>query len=322
MKRANGLISGLLFLFVAGLVGCGAGESSRSGDARPLGTAVQYPITQQPISKVINTRASRQLPANQQTQINESIDKIRNNPLTNGFAVTVSYPYVITGNLSQAELEHWKSRIQRTQAAVKSMYFKQDPRQIVQVWLFKDAASYYQYNQSLWNASPGTGFGYYLPKQKRMMMNIASGGGTLTHELVHPYIEANFTRSPLWFNEGLASLYEQSFYKGGKVFGTPNWRLRGLQAVIKANAMPSLENMMQTNRRQFLGPNREVYYAQARYLMYYLQSRGLLEKYYHEYVAASAVDPTGIKTLLKVTSFSSMAQLESAWFRFISTLRF
>jgi len=312
MKQMNWTKLGLLLFFIVSLPGCGAGEANKN-DGR--GTAVK-PAQQ------ANGGSISQLSAGQQAKVSQSIMKIRGNPLTQDFAVTVSYPYVIAGNLSQLELEHWKSRVQRTQAAVKSMYFKQDPAQVVQIWLFKDAASYFEYNQSLWNASPGTSFGYYLPKQKRMMMNIASGGGTLTHELVHPYIEANFPRSPLWFNEGLASLYEQSSYKGGKVFGMTNWRLRGLQAVIKADAMPSLEGMMQTNRSQFLGPNREVYYAQARYLMFYVQSRGLLERYYREFVAASDSDPTGIKTLLKVTSFGSMQQLEATWVRFILAQRF
>ena len=40
-------------------------------------------------------------------------------------------------------------------------------------------------------------------------MNIDTGGGTLVHEIVHPFIAANFPECPAWFNEGLASLYEQ-----------------------------------------------------------------------------------------------------------------
>ncbi|MGB1310654.1 MAG: hypothetical protein ACPG47_05555 [Leucothrix sp.] len=309
MLKIVGKKSALVWLVAALLVGCGAGETTKSQSSAVPQSSVELP-------------KSSQLSASQQAQLAQSINSIKRNPITQGFAITTSYPYVITGNITQAAVEHWKGRIQRTQGAVKSMYFKHDPAQVVQIWLFKDAASYFQYNKSLWNASPGTGFGYYLPKQKRMMMNIASGGGTLTHELVHPYIEANFPRSPLWFNEGLASLYEQSYYQGGKVFGATNWRLRGLQAVIRADAMPSLTQMMKTNRSQFLGPNREIYYAQARYLMFYLQSRGLLEKYYHQFVAASPTDPNGIKTLLSITGFQSVAQLESTWVAFIRKLRF
>ena len=307
--------SALLFFPVMILIGCGAGEISRND------LAVAKPV-QQSNTQSRNNLLSGRLSSDQQAKLKESINKITSNSLTKDFSITVSYPYVITGNLKQAKLEYWKSRIQRTQRAIKFMYFTQDPTEVVQIWLFKDAESYFQYNLSLWNASPGTGFGYYLPKQKRMMMNIASGGGTLTHELVHPYIEVNFPNSPLWFNEGLASLYEQSSYRGGKVFGETNWRLRGLQTVINANAMPSLKEMMQTNRGQFLGPNRQVYYAQARYLMYYLQSRGLLERYYRQFSSVASVDPTGIKTLLEISNINSMARLERDWVRFVKGLRF
>lgn len=295
-------------LLTLGLIGCGGGEVSRSS------------VTLNP-STASNSSLSGNTAANK-ARLDRSIAQIRNNPLTKDFPLTVSYPYVITGNLSQAELEHWKSRVQRTQAAIKTMYFKRDPTDVVQIWLFKDAGSFFQYNKALWNASPGTSFGYYLPQQKRMMMNISSGGGTLTHELVHPYIEANFPQSPLWFNEGLASLYEQSYYTGGKVYGAPNWRLRGLQTVIRADSMPSLKTMMSTNRQQFLGPNREVYYAQARYLMLYLQSRGLLESYYQQFTKNVASDPTGIATLLRLTNFQSIEQLEKSWVRYVGKLRF
>ena len=46
-------------------------------------------------------------------------------------------------------------------------------------------------------------------------MNIATGGGTLVHEIVHPFVEANFPGCPTWFNEGLGSLYEQSAERKG-----------------------------------------------------------------------------------------------------------
>ena len=305
-KKCTYIKIAVIALLGLGLVGCGGGEVSRSSTKS---------------SSSIHSSLSANT-AVHKARIDRSISQIRNNPLSKDFPVTVSYPYVISGNLSQTELEHWKSRVQRTQAAVKKMYFKRDPSEVVQIWLFKDEGSFLQYNKALWNASPGTSFGYYLPKQKRMMMNIASGGGTLTHELVHPYIEANFPQSPLWFNEGLASLYEQSYYKGGKVYGAPNWRLRGLQAVLRADSMPSLMTMMKTNRSQFLGGNREVYYAQARYLMLYLQSRGLLERYYHQFTKNIASDPTGIATLLHLTNYQSMEQLEKNWINYIGKLRF
>jgi len=45
------------------------------------------------------------------------------------------------------------------------------------------------------------------------------------HEIVHPFMAANFPDCPAWFNEGLASLYEQSSERDGKIIGLTNWRL-------------------------------------------------------------------------------------------------
>ena len=50
-------------------------------------------------------------------------------------------------------------------------------------------------------------------------MNISTGGGTLVHEIVHPFVAANFPNCPAWFNEGLGSLYEQSGEVNGAIHG-------------------------------------------------------------------------------------------------------
>ena len=38
---------------------------------------------------------------------------------------------------------------------------------------------------------------------------LATGGGTLSHELTHALMEADFPNAPGWISEGLASLHEQ-----------------------------------------------------------------------------------------------------------------
>ena len=59
------------------------------------------------------------------------------------------------------------------------------------------------------------------------------GGGTLVHEIVHPFMRANFPACPAWFNEGLASLYEQSAEKDGHIRGLINWRYTALEKAVK-----------------------------------------------------------------------------------------
>lgn len=242
-------------------------------------------------------------------------------PDTKDFHVVVDFPFVVTGNLSKEKLLHWRSRIQRTRKALKQKYFKHDPKRLIQVWLFKDTESYYDFNYRLWRIdSPISPYGFYLPSKNIMVMNIATGGGTLTHELVHPYVEANFPASPLWFNEGLGSLYERSSYPRGRIQGLSNWRLKVLKASIRAKTAPSLKEMMTTSNEEFYGVSKALHYAQARYLMYYLQSKGLLADYYSEFSKNVVADPSGVNTLVRLTGAGSIDDLEVSWLAFIDSL--
>ena len=51
---------------------------------------------------------------------------------------------------------------------------------------------------------------------------VATGGGTLVHEIVHPFMRANFPECPAWFNEGMGSLYEQCSEVNGRIAGLTN----------------------------------------------------------------------------------------------------
>jgi len=208
---------------------------------------------------------------------------------------------------------------------LKRDYFKRDPSPIVDIWLFKDKASYEKWARELFNDTPTTPFGYYSPRHNALLMNISTGGGTLVHEIVHPFMQANFPSCPAWFNEGLASLYEQSGSKDGRIVGYPNWRLPALQEAIRTGRTLSFEKMLALPDDEFYGgsnnKNYSQHYAQARYLCYYLQEQGLLVKYYHAFVAGAKEDPTGVKTLKQVLGESDLGAFRRKWEKFVSGLR-
>src|SRR6266850_7507398 len=83
-------------------------------------------------------------------------------------------------------------------AWLKQDFFTNDPKEILDIWLFKDAASYEKNTRLLFGDAPTTPYGYYSSKDKALIMNIATGGGTLVHEIVHPFMEANFPACPPW----------------------------------------------------------------------------------------------------------------------------
>ena len=60
-----------------------------------------------------------------------------------------------------------------------------------------------------------------------------------------------------------------------------------------------------------------THYAQARYLCYYLQERGLLTRFYREFHAAHASDPTGFDTLKKVLGETDMDAFQRRWEQFV-----
>jgi hypothetical protein len=242
--------------------------------------------------------------------------------LPDGFSLFIERPFVVVGN---GPSDSVKSRCQGTVKwaveLLKRDYFQRDPDEIITIWLFQDDASYRQYAKSVFGDEPDTPYGYYSPAHRALIMNIGTGGGTLVHEIVHPFVRANFPKCPAWLNEGLGSLYEQSGERDGHIIGRPNWRLPGLQRAIKADAVPSFKELTSTTDSEFYGDDKGTNYAQARYLCYYLQEQGKLTKFYHEFVANQKDDPTGYQTLVKTLGERDMDAFKKRWETFVLKLR-
>jgi hypothetical protein len=241
----------------------------------------------------------------------------------NDFTVLIEHPFVVVGDESSEVVERRALQTVRwATERLKVEYFSQDPNQILDVWLFKNKRSYDANTLRMFGEKPSTPYGYYSSTDGALVMNIATGGGTLVHEIVHPFIEANFPECPAWFNEGLGSLYEQSNSREGRIIGLTNWRLAGLQRAIARDEVPSFGTLCSTTTQQFYRADPGTNYAQARYLCYFLQERGLLKKFYHEFVAHHKTDPTGYKTLKKTLGTDDMDEFKRQWEAFVMKLRF
>ncbi len=239
-----------------------------------------------------------------------------------GFHIVIEKPFVVIGDESLETIRRRsKTTIRWATDLLKKSYFDRDPR-ILDIWLFKDKESYEKHVRELFGSRPRTPFGYYSSSDGVLVMNIATGGGTLVHEIVHPFVEANFPKCPAWFNEGLGSLYEQSREKNGEIWGLTNWRLERLQMAIRQDRVPTFEELCSTTTEEFYERDRGTNYAQARYLLYYLQDRGLLRRYYREFVEHHATDPTGYATLVRVLDEPDMAAFHEHWTTFVLALRY
>jgi hypothetical protein len=240
-----------------------------------------------------------------------------------GFTILVQPPFVVIGDDPPEVVRGYSERtVKWAVDHLKAAYFPKDPREILDIWLFRDKESYEKHCRAIFKHAPTTPFGFYSHADRALVMNIATGGGTLVHEIVHPFMAANFPACPAWFNEGLGSLYEQSGEVAGQIHGYTNWRLAGLQEAIRKKRVPIFQTLCSTTDRQFYEQDRGTNYAQARYLCYYLQERGLLQEFYHQFTANHADDPGGYQTLQRVLGRSDMEAFQKEWEAFVLKLRF
>lgn len=242
--------------------------------------------------------------------------------LPEGFTVLVESPWVVVGDEPP---EHVRARAQQTvrwaTQQLESRLFPVRPTEVWTIWMFGDAASYEKNAVALvGHPDPHTPYGY--ARDGQLVMNIATGGGTLIHEMVHPYVAANATGTPPWINEGLGSLYEQCGEISGRMVGLTNWRLAGLQQAIGAGALPSFEALASQDDHGFYQEDPGTNYAQARYLMYWLQEHDKLETFWHSWRRDPTADPTGLVTLRTVVGTEDLGAWQQGWEAWAMELHF
>lgn len=219
-------------------------------------------------------------------------------------------------------LDRCKGTVHRMYEFLYADFLTKKPEKPLRVYLFKDKDSYEAYCKKAYDKPPSTPFGFYMSCERKMVMNIATGTGTLAHELVHPLLAEDFSDVPSWFNEGFASLYEQSRQNfEGKMEGLVNWRLPALQKAISKNEPVSLQALMSTSTSEFYGDKSGLHYAMARYFCLYLQEKGKLREFYATFLKGSKDDATGIATLEKVMG-AKLADFEREWKKWVSALKY
>lgn len=254
--------------------------------------------------------------------LNAHIKKKLASPVSHGFSIVIQKPFVVIGDEPQKVVQQRaEETIKWAVDRLKQDFFTRDPEDILDIWLFKDDASYEKHARLLFADTPTTPYGYYSPTHKALIMNIATGGGTLVHEIVHPFMEANFPACPPWLNEGLGSLYEQCGEVDGHIHGFTNWRLPGLQRAIEAKDVPSFKALTEMDARAFYNEDKGTNYAQARYLCYYLQEKDVLRKFYKEFIARQKEDPSGFKSLRKVLAEPDMDVFKIHWEKYVMGLK-
>jgi hypothetical protein len=293
-------------------------DSHRATPSSPVNSPI-------PVSVVTSNSAARVAGPDRpitNADFNTHVNELKKRLPSKEFSIVVQPPFVVIGDEPPTEVKRRaEGTVKWAVDRLKQDFFTKDPDVILDIWLFRDETSYDKHTRLIFNDTPTTPYGYYSSTHKALIMNIGTGGGTLVHELVHPFIEANFPACPAWLNEGLGSLYEQCGEEDGHIHGYTNWRLPGLQRALKAGLVPTFQTLTSTTPSEFYNSDKGTNYAQARYLCYYLQQKGLLVKFYREFHANQKTDPTGYQSLKKILGEPDMDAFERKWEKFVLALR-
>lgn len=214
-----------------------------------------------------------------------------------------------------------------TTRAIDAYYnnrFDKKPARPIGVYLFPDLGSYQAYCKARLGGTCDSPFGMYHPSIRRIVMNAGSGLGTLTHELVHPIVEADFPKAPTWLNEGIASLFEAPVIpKRGEVHGMKNWRLprllAGMSTPVERNDA-RLDALFGMSDDAFRNESTEkLHYATARYVCQWLDQKNWLWPFYRAYRDGFEADKTGAKAFERATGMTPAAA-NAAWTAWVKAL--
>ena len=239
-----------------------------------------------------------------------------------GMRYLVAGPFILAGDGTAEQLAQYRDgTVLAAARALEATYFRTPLREPVVICLFESEEPYKRLAREWFDQTDVPHFGFYRHADRVMFMNVATGTGTLVHELTHALIAPDFPAVPSWFNEGLASLYEQCSLSGDTITGLPNWRLPALQKAIRDGTLRPLKQLIEDPdfyRQDLVGIN----YAEARYLMYYLQQQKMLTGYYRRFRDNVEKDPTGLNSLESAIEPQTLDAFEKQWRDWVLGLRY
>ena len=240
---------------------------------------------------------------------------------SSGFIIQREGIFTLIGSIPAEEMQEIREQtIRACSEALFHDFFDKRPTHTIKIYLFKNDADYRAYAKKLFNETPTSKYGYYMHQDNRMVMNIATGTGTLVHEMVHALIAVDFPDVPTWLNEGLGSLFEQCYLRGNSIYGLINWRYPAVKKAISVGTLVHLKDLIATSDDEFRDENEALHYAEARYFCMYLQQQGLLRTFYRKFRDGYKESPTGEKFLVE-TLGKDLDNAENDWRGWIRGLK-
>ncbi|MCI0448458.1 MAG: DUF1570 domain-containing protein [Chlorobi bacterium] len=233
----------------------------------------------------------------------QSVIKKYSGKVPENFSITRFKYFVVFSDLDE-DLTYRliDSDVRNTIDAMQNSFVNVNPDNVTPIFLFNDLKQYKEFVIKNFEISKDniSQYGFYKISKNVIVIRYVSWKGSISHEITHRFTNSDFPDMPSWFDEGLASLHEKSTYNDGRLIGDFSWRILAIRRAIKENRYTKLEKMMKTGDDELYGKYSSFYYAQARYLLMYLQDKGLLENYYKLFKETYKTDETGINQLEKI----------------------
>lgn len=242
--------------------------------------------------------------------------------LPENWTFVIRPPYVLGGDLPSETLERLhRETVLPTARALGVCYFDEAPSEPITILAASSDQSYRDCNRRLENRSREEYAGVYSRDARRIVLNLSTGEGTLAHELTHALAHADFADLPEWFDEGLASLHEESEFSsdGLELIGRDNWRRKFLTEALEFDRLPPVERLLLEDFGRSAQP--QVEYAQARFFCLFLQERRLLSHFYRKCRATHDLDPTGSLALCDLFGCENPAVIDRAFREWLQVVR-
>lgn len=203
-------------------------------------------------------------------------------PILDRVALPGQTPLVLRGHVTGAGAR-WVREVPRELVAdlAARLDLRGRPDAPVDVCVFSSSAAYRAFARAVYPDDPDiSANGFYDPRDRLAVLRVSAGPGNLRHELVHVLVGDDYPAIPAWLNEGLGALYGTARGGPSGLEGLVNYRLRDLQAALRAGTAPSWGELTRAGHADVHGARAGVFYATARYLLLHVQTRGRLAAFY------------------------------------------
>lgn len=243
----------------------------------------------------------------------EQVRRVLRRRLPLEWDIIVHEPFVLAGDDQEVIEQHYEQTIVPTLAALTVSYFQRPPRFPITIVLCASDEQFQDCNLRLDQQLRNQYSGLYSRTSRRIIVNTASGDGTVAHELTHALAHSDFPDMPEWFDEGLASLHEECEFSsdGLHLIGLENWRREVAVQALNRGELRLLEHL--ASDRFGSAERAQVDYAHVRLLCQFLQDRGLLESFYRTCRTNVDIDSTGLRSLCAVASTSHPKTIDDAF---------